>query len=120
MRIPTDIPLAVWIRKLIKANKEYLFYQTTDWKELRQSVLESFHYECQECLKKGIYTRAHCVHHVNELKSRPDLSMSRVYTDHEGKTQIQLLPLCDACHNKIHKKLEGYQKRDKFQNIERW
>lgn len=120
MRIPTDIPLAVWIKQLIKINRVEVFYQTDDWKELRRDVLKAFHYECQECLKEGKYTRAHCVHHVNELRNRPDLAMSRVFTDHEGNAQPQLLPLCDSCHNKVHDKLGEYQRQDKFINEERW
>ena len=120
MRIPKDIPLAVWIKQLIKANKVEVFYLTDDWKELRLDVLEAFHFECQECLKKGEYTRANCVHHVNEVRKRPELAMSRTYIDNEGNTQYQLVPLCNTCHNLIHDKLGEWQRKDKFFNEERW
>jgi len=120
MRIPTDKSLAKWIRELIRADKVHLFYQTKEWKELRLKVLEENHYECQRCLEKGKYTRATCVHHVNEVRIRPDLALSKYYTDAEGKQQKQLMPLCDACHNLEHDKLGEWQRKDKFINEERW
>ena len=120
MRIPTDIPLATWIRQLIKANRIELFYKCQEWIELRLEVLIENHYECQECLKRGIYTRADCVHHVNEVRKRPDLALSKFYTDKEGKKQKQLVPLCNKCHNIIHDKLGNYQKKNRFSNEERW
>lgn len=120
MRIPTDIPLATWIRQLIKADNVELFYFTDDWKELRQDVLDDLHNECQECLKKGNYTRADCVHHVNEVRKRPDLALSKFYTDEEGKQQRQLIPLCNKCHNIEHKKLEKHRENNRFSNEERW
>lgn len=120
MRIPTDIPLYKWIRELIRDGKVGQFYLTEDWKELRQEVLWDYQYECQECLKKGNYTRADCVHHVNEVRHRPDLAMSRTYFDKEGNVQPNLVPLCNTCHNIVHDKLGGWQKKDKFTNEEKW
>ena len=120
MRVPQDIPLATYIRQLIKIDKLARFYLTEDWKELKQRVLEFFHYECQECLKKGKYTRADCVHHINEVRKRPDLALSRFYTDEHGEQQYNLVPLCNSCHNLIHDKLGEWQRRDKFTNMERW
>lgn len=120
MKIPTDIPLHVYIRRLIKEDKVAEFYQTDEWKELRQEVLDDLHHECQDCLKKGNYTRADCVHHVNEVKKRPDLALSKFYTDKDGNRQRQLVPLCNTCHNLVHDKLGEWQRRDKFQNTERW
>lgn len=120
MRIPKDIPLAKYIRKLIRADKVELFYYTDDWKELRAKVMEAFHNECQECLKKGKYTRAECVHHVNEVRHRPDLALSRYYVDAKGVKQYNLVPLCKICHNIAHPN-KGY-KGDvcRFTNKERW
>jgi 5-methylcytosine-specific restriction endonuclease McrA len=120
MRIPTDIPLRKWIRELIRDGRVGQFYLTEDWKELRQEVLWDYQYECQECLKKGRYTRADCVHHVNEVRHRPDLAMSRTYFDKEGNVQPNLVPLCNTCHNVVHDKLGGWQKKDKFTNEEKW
>ena len=120
MRIPTDIPLAVYIRRLIRENKIEKFYLSEDWKEKRQKVLEFFHFECQECLKKGKYTEADCVHHINEVRHHPELALSEYYVDEKGKTQYNLVPLCNTCHNLIHEKLIKFQRKDKFINEERW
>lgn len=120
MHIPTDISLATWIRKLLSTNRIILFYKSNEWLELRQEVLDDFHNECSECLKKGTYTRADCVHHVNEVKHRPDLALSKYYIDKQGKKQRNLLPLCNKCHNIVHDKLGEYQKQNRFTNIERW
>ena len=120
MRVPTGISLSAYIRQLIMQDKIAEFYQTEEWKILRQDVLEEFFFECQECLKKGKYTRADCVHHVNEVKKRPDLALSKFYTDHNKKQRRQLVPLCNTCHNAVHDKLGEWQKQGKFQNKERW
>ena len=120
MRIPTDISLASYIRQLISIGKIILFYKSDDWEEIRQEVLEELNYECQECLKRGLYTRADCVHHVNEVRVRPDLALSKFYVDHEGNRQRNLVPLCNACHNIVHDKLGKWQQKDKFTNEERW
>ena len=120
MRVPTDTPLAAYIRRLIKANKVEQFYFTEDWKELRQDVLDFFHNECQECLAKGEYTRADCVHHVNEVRHRPELALSRYYVDGKGMRQYNLVPLCNRCHNNVHDKLKKHWETKRFTNEERW
>lgn len=120
MNIPRDIPLATYIRQLIAADKVEQFYQTKEWTELRQEVLIDHYYECAECLKKGNYTRADCVHHVNEVRKRPDLALSKHYTDKDGTKKENLVPLCNKCHNLVHDKLGEWQRKDKFVNEERW
>ncbi len=120
MRVPKDIPLAVWIRQLYKQDKIYLFYKTDDWLELRQRVLDDNHNECIECVKVGKYSEADCVHHINEVRDRPDLALSRYYTDNNGQRQPNLVPLCNACHNIIHDKFSKFYNKDKFINEERW
>lgn len=119
MRVPTDIPLATYIRRLIADDKIEEFYQSEDWKELRLEVLEEFHNECSICLERGNYTQAVCVHHVNEVRKRPDLALSKFFID-EGMRTRQLIPLCNTCHNIVHDKLGEWQNRDKFTNRERW
>lgn len=120
MRIPRDIPLASYIRKLIKDNRIELFYLSDDWRELREYVLDHYYHECQSCLTKGNYTKAECVHHINEVRHRPDLALSMYYTDKDGNQQPNLIPLCNTCHNLIHDKLGKWQHKDKFSNEERW
>lgn len=120
MRVPKDIPLRVYIGRLIETDNIVEFYQSAEWKELREEVLLAFHYECQKCIEKGNYTRADCVHHVNEVKKRPDLALSTHYIDKDGNEQINLMPLCNTCHNLIHDKLGEWQRKDKYTNTERW
>ena len=122
-RIPRDIPLDVWIRQLIRDNKIYAFYKSDDWLELRDDVMRDAHYECQHCLMHGIYTKAVMVHHVNEVRKRPDMALSRTYIDRAGQEQINLVPLCFACHEAEHDRFEEIRKkqgREKFSNEERW
>lgn len=120
MRVPIDIPLVVWIRQLYKLNKIYLFYKTADWIELKNEVLEDYHNECQMCIKKGKVTRADCVHHINHVRNRPDMALTRYYEEN-GEQKENLIPLCDACHNKEHPEKFGSGKsKDKFVNEERW
>ena len=121
MRIPTNISLAAYIRKLIAEDNIAEFYQTDDWKELREEVREEHNNECQECLKYGRYKCADVVHHVNHVKSRPDLALSKYYKDHEGNEHKQLVPLCNACHSVAHPE-KGFtnQGKDKYMNTEKW
>lgn len=120
MRIPTDQSLASWIRQLIKEDKIIRFYQSDDWKELKEEVLEEHYHECVECLKQGRYTKADCVHHVNEVRIRPELALSKYYIGKHGKMEKNLVPLCNTCHNIVHDKLGQWQMKDKFNNKERW
>lgn len=121
MRIPTDKSLAKWIRELIRADKIIVFYKTDDWLELKAEVLEENHYECQNCLKDGKYTRADVVHHVNHVRTHPHLALSKHYTDSKGKKQKNLVPLCNACHALEHpEKFGNQQNADKFTNEEKW
>lgn len=119
MRIPKSITLEAYIRQLIRENRIIEFYKSEDWLELRSDVLEEFHNECQECLKCGKVTRAECVHHVNHVKDKPALALSRKYTDKHGNEKYNLVPLCNACHNMQHPE-KGGAKKDKFLNQERW
>lgn len=121
MRIPKDVPLSRYIRQLIAENNIEQFYQSDDWKELREEVRRELHNECQECLKRGVYTRADCVHHVLELRKHPELGLSKYYIDKStGETSRNLVPLCNTCHNVVHDKLGEWQRRGKFTNNEKW
>ena len=115
-----DKSLSDYIKELIEVGKIYKFYKSKEWVELRQDILIDKHWECQECLKLGKYTRADCVHHVNEVKHRPELALSRYYIDKHGHKKENLVPLCNVCHNKIHEKLDKWQQKQRFSNEERW
>lgn len=121
MRIPKDISLATYIRRLIMDDRVEEFYWTEDWRELKEEVKDFYHNECQECLKKGIYTRADCVHHVKQVRQYPALALSMYYIDEKGNKQKQLVPLCNACHNKEHPEKQHKQsKKEYFTNEELW
>ena len=120
MRIPNDMSLASYIIKLIAHDEVEVFYQTDEWKEVRRDVLEELNNECQDCLRRGRYTRADCVHHVKELREYPMLALSKYYNDEDGSRQRQLVPLCNACHNKRHPEKLKKNAADKFINEERW
>ena len=90
-RIPIDISLASWIRQLIEEDAVWKFYKTDDWEELRDDVLRDAHFECQHCLREGKYTRAEMVHHINEVRKRPDLALSRSYKDALGVVHNHLV-----------------------------
>lgn len=83
------------------------FYHTTRWKKKREWILKRDHYECQLCkariqgaAAKGIILpagerrirRAYTVHHVIELKAKPELCLD----------DDNLISVCRACHDKIH------------------
>ncbi|MBP3951137.1 HNH endonuclease [Bacillus suaedae] len=87
------------------------FYKSKEWFQIRAEALRRDNYECQMCKEKGKYHKAENVHHINEVKHRPDLSL----------TLDNLLCLCIRCHNDVHDRLDQQQKKkDKFINEERW
>lgn len=94
--------LVRWINDLIKQDKVHLFYHSKEWLHLKKEVLKEQHYECQECLKQGILTKAYTVHHINYVKNRPDLALSKTYVDDKGIERMQLESVCEECHNKLH------------------
>lgn len=116
--------LAVWIGELIAQDKLYKFYKSREWLALRDEVLREHHYECQHCLKHGRYKRAVMVHHVNEVRKRPDMALTKEYIDAaSGATVQNLVPLCFACHEAEHdrwEKTRAEQGRERFVNVERW
>ncbi|WP_255294534.1 HNH endonuclease [Bacillus cereus] len=38
-----------------------------------KSIRASSHYECQECKRRGKYSKGRNVHHIKQLRNRPDL-----------------------------------------------
>ena len=69
-----------------KGHNEYL--QTSQWKNIRQKVLQRDNFLCQGCLEN----RATEVHHLT-------------YAHHKNELMFELISVCYDCHhNKIHKK----------------
>lgn len=112
--------VGVWIKELIEQNRLDKFYKSKAWKELSAAVLKENHYECQHCKERGIHKRARSVHHVKHVRKYPSLALSRFY-EVKGVRHKNLIPLCEECHNKEHKKgFFSASKKGKFYNEERW
>ncbi|MDD3185977.1 MAG: HNH endonuclease [Anaerostipes sp.] len=107
-----------WILRLLRENKLYQFYKNKVWLSLREEVLKENHYECDMCKKEGKITRAVTVHHVQYVKKHPELALSRTYS-YQGKTYINLIPLCHDCHDRVHGRMM-YKKKEKPLTKERW
>lgn len=92
------------------------FYKTTAWIKLSQEVMREQHFECQLCKQRGRYEKGKIVHHVNYVKHKPELALSKYYIDKNGNQARNLIVVCDYCHNQIHKTKHN----KKFVNQERW
>ena len=121
-----------WIKELIKNNELWKFYKTKEWIRLKKSILKEHHYECAECRKNGIITRydinkdgerklISTVHHVCHVRDHPELALSRWYKDYStGEMKENLIPVCKACHNKLHPEKQKHKQSDGYVNEERW
>lgn len=120
--IPRGMALEDWIRQLYREGRIYRFYKSPEWLRLRLHVLQEAHWECEECRRLGKYSRAKVVHHVNEVRDRPDLALSAWYTDQEGNRRRNLKALCMDCHEVEHgRAYRGRQAQERPQlNVERW
>ncbi len=85
------------LRGLLDAGKEHSFYDWAEWRTLRRQVLKLDNCECQECKRRGKYSRAVIVHHVQHLRDKPELALS-VY---DGERR-QLEAVCKSCHDELH------------------
>lgn len=122
-----------WVRGLIKKDELWKFYKGKAWLKLKAEVLEDNHYECRICKEKGRITRYETgkdgerrllstVHHVNEVRSNPELALSRYYLDRWGLQRENLIPICKACHNAVHNRtFTGKERKGEvFTTPERW
>ena len=85
------------LRGLLEAGLEHEFYSWPEWRQLRPDVLTLDNRECQECKRRGRYAKAVIVHHVQQLRDRPDLALSIYDGD-----QRQLESVCKRCHEALH------------------
>ncbi len=91
------------------------FYSSSEWKQLRQEVLERDHYECLWCREEGRTTTVdHSileVDHIKELELHPDLATN----------MNNLRTLCKDHHNKRHHRFNYRSKqKEKKWNDEKW
>ena len=87
------------------------FYRSSQWLNKRADVLRRDNYECQHCKRRGKYSKAECVHHIEHLKDRPDLALI------DGN----LISLCLSCHDEVHpEKLHANAINRRVVSDERW
>lgn len=103
------------IKELIREDNLVKFYQCKAWygkDGIRLKALERDNYECQECKRQGKVGPAQNVHHIKEVKDYPELAL--VLDNVES--------VCIKCHNKEHKRLEKYIRKNKKKvfDDERW
>lgn len=104
-----------WLVKLIREDKLKKFYDCAKWRKLRQSAIKRDNHECQMCRRQGKYHKVNNVHHIKEVKLRPDLALDL----------NNLICLCIDHHNEVHERyVEGQNTVGKtfknFDSTERW
>ena len=109
------------IIELIAKGDLYPFYNGRQWRRLSHEIMTEQHHECQLCKERGRHRRARLIHHVNELKKRPDLAYERYYTDEHGTIRRNLIALCQDCHEAQHPdRLQKKTAAARFTNPEKW
>lgn len=106
-------------RQVLLGNIDAL-YKTKEWQMLREKVLERDHYECQRCNgqndlgksnKRIRLTKANTVHHIQEVRDRPDLMLD----------ENNLISLCHECHDVVHNRVtKTFNKPRQRLTKERW
>jgi len=101
------------------------FYDSKEWKQLREFIKQRDNYECQECKRKGYVTVD-----TNEYSERAKRKKIALVVDHikplEDYPELALDPdnletLCVRCHNKKHRRTFEFQKKpNKWAYDERW
>ena len=110
-----------WLNSLIAAGDIHPFYVSSEWRRLSAEVLQEQRHECQLCKVKGRYSKAELVHHVNHVKRRPDLALSKYYTGEDGSQQPNLVCVCKGCHeNECHPERMRRRIICRFTTVERW
>lgn len=103
MRVPANVSLREWLLELFASKREYKFYKTDDWLDLREDVMNDHHWECERCEEHGCYSEAQTVHHEFEVRDYPELALTRWIDDPvTGEKREVLHPLCNQCHNEVH------------------
>lgn len=101
------------------------FYLTLSWVKMREQIKRRDNYECQWCKEKGKMTidtgqlnrngrkrNTLIVHHIEELKDRPDLKLD----------ENNLITVCFECHERHHNRWRDNHKRkkNKWTHDEKW
>ncbi|WP_251868258.1 HNH endonuclease [Enterococcus malodoratus] len=104
-----------WLVQLIRDDNLKKFYDCAKWRHLRQRAIKRDNHECQMCRAQGKYHQVNNVHHIKEVKLRPDLALDI----------DNLVCLCIDHHNEVHDRYvdgQGYKDKDfkNFDSSERW
>lgn len=109
---------ASWVLQLIAKGELKQFYLSTQWKRFRLHILKSRPCRCQLCEMKSpaVVTPLRrpwekqsdsndrrpvaIVHHINEVRKRPDLCLSEY--DEAGRLNVAIV--CPGCHWDEHHK----------------
>ncbi|NNG66146.1 HNH endonuclease [Caldanaerobacter subterraneus] len=87
--------------------EEQKFYKSREWELVRDAAIVRDKALCRLCLHEGKIAFAEVVHHIVPIKERWDLRYDL----------SNLVCLCDACHNRVHK-LYKQDKEKYFQLME--
>lgn len=68
------------------------FYKTKQWIRKRAVILRRDEFLCRECKRYGRTTQANTVHHIYPLEDYPEYKL----------LNINLLSLCNKCHESMH------------------
>ena len=93
---------ASWVLQLIATDNLHAFYKSPEWRRTRRAVMKHQRRRCWDCAHKSpaVMTRGNTVHHVNELRKRPDLALS----EYDELGRVNLVVLCPSCHWERHHK----------------
>ena len=67
----------------------------------------------------SVIAQATTVHHINYVKSHPELALEIMFVNEQGELERNLISLCHDCHEKRH----GYRHKNiciHFTNEEHW
>lgn len=103
---------ACWILSLVAQDSMWQFYQSREWKRFRREILRTHPHRCYLCERKkparltllrmpwekqkgpDDKRPVAIVHHVNEVRQRPDLALS----EHDEAGKPNVIVICPACH----------------------
>lgn len=88
-------------------DKEQAFYKTTIWKQIRRMILIRDEFLCMDCKKVKRITAAQTVHHIIPIKIMWN----------QRTNKINLISLCESCHQERHKKMNEEDMQKKVKEI---
>lgn len=90
---PTKQERDQYYQRIRGDREEQAFYHSQAWLSLKEMKLCDQPY-CEEHLKKGEYVGATIVHHIEEVKKRPEMRLD----------MGNLMSVCKSCHSRMHAK----------------